>query len=173
MRHQPERLLEVEDLVVDYPGRGWFARPFRALDGVSLDVRHGETVGLVGESGSGKTTFGRAVLGLAPAAAGTIRFDGRDITTADRRERRRLAREIQVVFQDPYTSLNPARTMADILTEPLATHGVPRPRPAPVSAGSSTRWACPPTPDAACPGSSPAASASGSRSPGRWPWSRD
>ncbi len=125
MSGRAERLLEVDDLVVEYRGRGWFAKPFRALDGVSLDVRHGETVGLVGESGSGKTTLGRAVLGLAPVAAGTLRFDGRDITAAGRRERRRLAREIQVVFQDPYSSLNPARTVSDTLTEPLAAHGVP------------------------------------------------
>ena len=72
-------LLEVRDLVVEYPGKGFRAQPFRALKGVSLDIEPGETVGLVGESGSGKTTLGRAVLGLAPVTEGVIRYDGRDI----------------------------------------------------------------------------------------------
>ena len=118
-------LLEIADLVVDYPGKGWRGQPFRALHGVSLDVASGETVGLVGESGSGKTTLGRAVLGLAPVSSGTIRFEGRDIHGLGRRERRRLAPEIQVVFQDPYSSLNPAMTVEDILSEPLQAQQVP------------------------------------------------
>lgn len=119
-----DKLLVVDGVAVDYPGRGWRAPTNRVLHEVSLDVRRGETVGLVGESGSGKTTLGRAVLGLVPVAAGEIRFDGRAISRLDRRERRSLSSEIQVVFQDPYTSLNPAMTIADILSEPLAVDGV-------------------------------------------------
>jgi peptide/nickel transport system ATP-binding protein len=92
---------------------------------VDLDVQRGETVGLVGESGSGKTTLGRAILGLVPVSSGRIRFEGRDIHTLRRRERRRLAPEIQVVFQDPYSSLNPALTVEDILREPLEAQQVP------------------------------------------------
>jgi ABC-type glutathione transport system ATPase component len=117
-------LLEVRDLVVEYPGKGFRAQPFRALKGVSLDIKPGETVGLVGESGSGKTTLGRAVLGLAPVTEGIIRYDGRDISHLNRRERRDLASEIQVVFQDPYSSLNPAMTIEQILVEPLTVRGI-------------------------------------------------
>jgi ABC-type glutathione transport system ATPase component len=122
----PEPLLEAERVVVEYGGAGWRHRPIRVLHGVSLDVRAGETVGLVGESGSGKTTLGRAVLGLAPVRDGEIRFDGRVITGLGKRERRALSKDIQVVFQDPYTSLNPAMTVEDILTEPLLVAGSSR-----------------------------------------------
>ncbi|CAN7417285.1 ATP-binding cassette domain-containing protein [Microbacterium sp. LjRoot45] len=117
-------LLEVTDLVVEYPGKGFRAEPFRALKGVSLDILPGETVGLVGESGSGKTTLGRAALGLAPVTEGSIVYDGKDISHLDRRQRRALSSEIQVVFQDPYSSLNPSMTIEEILTEPLTAAGV-------------------------------------------------
>jgi len=119
-------LLEVTDLEVEYPGKGLRAKPFRALKGVSLDIRAGETVGLVGESGSGKTTLGRAVLGLAPVTGGSIRYGGREIGRLSRRERRALSSEIQVVFQDPYSSLNPSMTIEQILAEPLTARGVAR-----------------------------------------------
>ncbi|MDA4891909.1 ATP-binding cassette domain-containing protein [Microbacterium resistens] len=119
-------LLEVRDLRVAYPRKGFRRPPVEILHGVSLDIRPGETVGLVGESGSGKTTLGRAILGLAPVTGGVIRFDGADITRAPRAQRRRLARDIQVVFQDPYGSLNPALRIEDILAEPLQVQGVRR-----------------------------------------------
>ena len=117
-------LLEIADVDVVYPGRGFRSKPFHALHSVSLDIAEGETVGLVGESGSGKTTLGRAVLGLAPVTAGSISFDGNDITHLSLRERRAVARDIQVVFQDPYSSLNPAMTVQDILSEPLGVQGI-------------------------------------------------
>lgn len=119
-----EKLLEATDVVVEYPGRGLGAKPFRALQGVSLDVLPGETVGLVGESGSGKTTLGRAILGLIPVHSGDIRFLGTSIGRAGRAERRRISRNLQVVFQDPYSSLNPVMTVEDILVEPLMVHGL-------------------------------------------------
>jgi ABC-type glutathione transport system ATPase component len=119
-------LLEVRDVEVAYPMKGFRAKPFRALKGVSLDIRAGETVGLVGESGSGKTTLGRAVLGLAPVTGGSIIYRGRDIAHLGRSARRALSSEIQVVFQDPYSSLNPALTIEQILSEPLTARGVHR-----------------------------------------------
>ncbi|XVQ07288.1 ATP-binding cassette domain-containing protein [Spirillospora sp. CA-255316] len=119
-------LLDVRDLRVAFPGRGLRAKPVEVLHGVRLHVASGETLGVVGESGSGKTTIGRAVLGLVAPSAGSILFDGTDITRADVKIRRALARHIQVVFQDPYSSLNPALSIGDILTEPLIAHGVTR-----------------------------------------------
>jgi len=121
---QAAPLLDIKDLVVEYPGKGFRAQPFRALKGVSLDILPGETVGLVGESGSGKTTLGRAALGLAPVTEGSIVYDGKDISHLKRQERRALSSEIQVVFQDPYSSLNPSMTIEQILTEPLTTRKV-------------------------------------------------
>jgi peptide/nickel transport system ATP-binding protein len=119
-------LLTVDQLVVDYPVRGWRQPPVRVLKGISLDIRPGETLGLVGESGSGKTTLGRAILGLAPVTGGEIRLGGQRISNLGKRERRALSRDVQVVFQDPYTSLNPAMTVGDILTEPLLVTGSSR-----------------------------------------------
>lgn len=119
-------LLQVTAVNVLYPTPGWRRPPFHALHDVSLDVQAGETVGLVGESGSGKTTLGRAVLGLAAIDTGTVSFDGKDITHASRRDRRRLSQDIQVVFQDPYSSLNPAMTISAILAEPITAQGESR-----------------------------------------------
>ncbi|MFK4834179.1 ATP-binding cassette domain-containing protein [Microbacterium sp. ZW T2_14] len=117
-------LLEIRDLRVAYPGRGIRKRPVEILHGVSLDVRAGETVGLVGESGSGKSTLGRAALGLAPVTGGTITLDGEDIAHATRARRRELAVDLQVIFQDPYSSLSPALTVGDTLAEPLRARGI-------------------------------------------------
>ena len=116
------RLLEVKDLVVRFPGpRG---NSITVIDGVSFDLAAGETLSLVGESGSGKTTIGRAILGLAPVTAGSISFRGETISNVPRSRRRKLASDIQVVFQDPYSSLNPSMTVESILVEPLAAAGV-------------------------------------------------
>ncbi len=119
-------LLAFDDVSVEFRTRGWRRRMFRAVDSVTLAVAPGRTLGLVGESGSGKSTLGRTALGLAPVSAGTVSFDGQDITHIDRRKRRNLATSIQAVFQDPYSSLNPAMTVGDILAEPLTAHGVSR-----------------------------------------------
>lgn len=119
-------LLEVSDLRVAFPGRGLRAKPVEVLHAVSLAVSPGETLGLVGESGSGKTTIGRAVLGLVKPSGGEIVFDGTRLSGLTPRERRPLAKDIQVVFQDPYTSLNPSMTVGDILAEPLIVQGASR-----------------------------------------------
>lgn len=121
-------ILDIADLSVSFPGKGFRATRNRVLSGIDLQIRPGETLGLVGESGSGKTTIGRAVLGLVPVESGTITFDGRRIDNAGRAERRRVSRDLQVVFQDPYTSLNPSMTVGDTLMEPLLAQGVDRPQ---------------------------------------------
>jgi oligopeptide/dipeptide ABC transporter ATP-binding protein len=126
----PAPLLEVRDLVKRYPvRRGMFARVsswVRAVDGVSLDVRPGETLALVGESGSGKTTLGRCILRLVEPDAGSIHFDGADFLALPAKPLRRARRNIQVVFQDPYGSLNPRMTIGAIVREPLDIHGIGR-----------------------------------------------
>ena len=119
-----ESLLDVSDVKVAFPVAGWRRPPVEILHGVSLSVAPGRTVGLVGESGSGKSTLGRAVLGLAPVTAGTIRFQGREIQDLSKAERRPLAADLQVVFQDPYSSLNPAMSIGAILAEPLRARGI-------------------------------------------------
>jgi peptide/nickel transport system ATP-binding protein len=116
-------LLEIDALRVEFPGKGFRAKPHEVLHGASLTIDRGEVLGLVGESGSGKTTIGRAVLGLVKPSGGTIRFQDEDITHAGSARRRELAKDIQVVFQDPYSSLNPALTVGDILSEPLVIQG--------------------------------------------------
>ena len=137
------------------------------IKGVSFDLAAGETLSLVGESGSGKTTIGRAILGLAPVTGGAISFRGQTISNISRKRRRQLATDIQVIFQDPYSSLNPSMTVETILVEPLKAAGVE---------GGAARVRelldavrLPRTPAAATRGSSPAASASGWPSPVRWP----
>lgn len=116
-------LLTTNDLSVGYPGRTALSKPVQVLSDISIDIRPGETLGLVGESGSGKTTLGRAILGLAPITGGRISFEGEDLAHVSKRRRRELAADIQVVFQDPYTSLNPSMTIEQILAEPLWAAG--------------------------------------------------
>ncbi len=121
-------LVSVRGLSVHFPvGGGWIGRGgevVRAVEDVSVDIARGEIVGLVGESGSGKTTIGRCLLGLVERTAGTIEFDGRDLASLNRSERKALKRRMQVVFQDPFASLNPMLTVARIIGEPIAHHGL-------------------------------------------------
>jgi oligopeptide/dipeptide ABC transporter ATP-binding protein len=122
-------LLEVSELSVRYRTRRR-GREVTAVDRVSLAVGQNETVGLVGESGSGKTTLSRAVLGLTAPSGGAVRFEGEDITRASRKRRRELSQHLQVVFQDPYGSLSPTRTIGQTLAEPLIAHRLASPRQA-------------------------------------------
>lgn len=120
-------LVEVRDLTKIYPtGESVFgggARgELRAVDGVSLDIQQGETLGLVGESGSGKSTLGRLILRLIEPTAGTIRFDGRDLIGASRRDMQSLRRNMQIIFQDPFGSLDPRMRVEDVVAEPLVIH---------------------------------------------------
>jgi oligopeptide transport system ATP-binding protein len=121
-------LLEVRNLVKHFHvARGMFGGTrgvVRAVDGVSFAIRRGETLGLVGESGCGKTTTGRCILQLERPTSGEILFEGRDLARLDQAALRPYRRRIQVIFQDPYSSLNPRMTVGEILAEPLAVHGI-------------------------------------------------
>jgi len=121
-------LLEVSELSKEFTvSRGWFGQPTRvlhALSDVSFTIAPGETLGLVGESGSGKSTLGRCVLQLTPATRGSVRFEGQELTALHPRALRPVRRHLQVVFQDPYGSLNPRLTVRQALGEPLRLHGL-------------------------------------------------
>jgi len=120
-------LVEVRHLVKEFPARGGQWRRgarVRAVDDVSLTVEEGETFGLVGESGSGKTTTGRCILRLVTPTSGEVRFRGEDVLSASRGRLRELRREMQIVFQDPQSSLNPRMRVGAIVEEPLVIHGV-------------------------------------------------
>jgi len=121
-------LLQVRDLHKYFPiHAGVFSRhvgDVKAVDGIDFSIRAGETLGLVGESGSGKTTAGRVVLRLLPATKGEVIFDGRSVHELPREEVRKLRKEMQIIFQDPYASLNPRMTVGDIIGEPLRIHGL-------------------------------------------------
>ncbi|AAT59062.1 MULTISPECIES: ABC transporter ATP-binding protein [Bacillus] len=116
-------LLKVEDLKVHFPIKGgFFGRTLdyvRAVDGVSFELQPGETYGIVGESGSGKSTTGKAIMHLTKATEGSIHFNNRDLTKLSRSELREQRKDIQMIFQDPYSSLNPKKRVMDIIAEPL------------------------------------------------------
>jgi peptide/nickel transport system ATP-binding protein len=120
-------LLSIRDLVKVYQtDEGMFGktkRKVRAVNGVSLDIMQGETLGLVGESGCGKTTLGRMILRLIEPTSGGITFNGQDVLAASGSELRRLRRNMQIIFQDPFASLNPRMRVEQIVTEPLVIHG--------------------------------------------------
>jgi ABC-type oligopeptide transport system ATPase subunit len=128
-----EPLVEVRDLVKHFPiSRGivWKRRigAVRAVDGVSFEVRRGETLGIVGETGCGKSTTARLVMRLLEPTSGSVHFDGRDITHSKGDELKAIRREMQMIFQDPYSSLNPRKTVGSIVGEPFAIHGLHRDR---------------------------------------------
>lgn len=118
-------LLEVRDLVKIYRSEGAFGQPqreMRAVNGVSLDIHAGETLGLVGESGCGKSTLGRMVLRLIEPTSGSVRFNGQDVLASSPAQLRRLRRDFQIIFQDPFASLDPRMDVAEIVAEPLLIH---------------------------------------------------
>ncbi len=125
-------LLRVENLVKHYaPGQGLLSRLLgqkprmvQALNGVSLEIRAGETLGLIGESGCGKSTFGRAILRLHEPTSGSVRFGGTDVLALDPAALKAMRRRMQIIFQNPYASLNPRKTVAQILAQPLRLHGL-------------------------------------------------
>jgi oligopeptide/dipeptide ABC transporter ATP-binding protein len=123
-------LLEVTDLRKTFPARtGLFGNVIdrvHAVDGISFSIAEGRTLGLVGESGCGKSTVGRAILRLIEPSSGAIRFEGNDVTALASAELRALRRRMQIVFQDPYSSLNPRKRAGEIVAEPLMVHGVAR-----------------------------------------------
>jgi peptide/nickel transport system ATP-binding protein/oligopeptide transport system ATP-binding protein len=124
-----EALVEVRDLKKHFPIKKGILRAkqvgaVKAVDGVSFDVLRGETLGLVGESGCGKSTTARLITRLLDPTAGSISYDGRDIATMSRRELKPLRRDMQMVFQDPYSSLNPRKTVGTIISEPFVIHGM-------------------------------------------------
>jgi oligopeptide transport system ATP-binding protein len=146
-------LLEVDGLVKEFPGR---SGTVRAVDDVSLSVAVGETLGLVGESGSGKSTIARLVVRLLEPSQGAIRIDGDDVSHLSRRALRSLRRRVQIVFQNPYSSLDPRMTARAIVGEPLKI--------------AWRSWGSGPSTRAAIHTSCRVGSASGSASPGRWPF---
>lgn len=123
-----EPLLSVSGLRVHFPVRAGMLRrqvaTVKAVDGVSFDVHAGETVGLVGESGCGKTTTGRSVVGLVKATEGSVRFQGQEISGLGRRQLKPVRRDLQYIFQDPYSSLNPVKRIEEIIAEPMRIHGI-------------------------------------------------
>jgi peptide/nickel transport system ATP-binding protein len=123
-----ERLVEVSDLVKHFPIRAGLLQrqvgAVQAVDGVSFDVLRGETLGLVGESGCGKSTTARLLLRLMEPTSGSVRFEGEEIAVAKGKRLKELRREMQMIFQDPYSSLNPRKTVGSIISEPFSIHGI-------------------------------------------------
>jgi peptide/nickel transport system ATP-binding protein len=127
-KNSNEVLLEINDLHTHFPIKGGFlgrqVGEVKAVDGVSFKLQRGKTLGLVGESGCGKTTLGRSILRLVEPTSGQIIYNGQDITKLAAPDMRLLRRKMQIIFQDPYSSLNPRMTVGEILTEPLVVHGL-------------------------------------------------
>jgi oligopeptide transport system ATP-binding protein len=128
MSTENNALLRVDNLVMHFPiFRGVIRRQVgavHAVDGVSFQIKRGETMGLVGESGCGKSTTGRTILQLYKPTSGHVYYEGKDLTTLKHEEMRKMRRQMQMIFQDPYASLNPRMTVSEIVGEPLAVHGV-------------------------------------------------
>ena len=125
-------LLQVRDLVKHFPVRGGLLQRavawVKAVDGVSFDIRRGETLGLVGESGSGKSTVARTILRLIPPTGGEVLLEGKSVFKASPSQMKKLRRDMQIIFQDPYGSLNPRMSVGEIIGEGLLVHGVGSPR---------------------------------------------
>ncbi|MEM8744439.1 MAG: dipeptide/oligopeptide/nickel ABC transporter ATP-binding protein, partial [Pseudomonadota bacterium] len=121
-------ILEVRDLRKVFTTKRGFPNPetvhVQAIDGVSFSVRKGESFGLVGESGCGKSTVGRCTLQLIQPTSGEVSYKGQSITQANRRDLNRLRQDIQIIFQDPYSSLNPRMTVGNAIMEPMTIHGI-------------------------------------------------
>ncbi len=126
--HDPANIVEVDDLRVHFPIRSGIFQAtkgaVKAVDGVTFEVRRGETLGLVGESGCGKSTIGRAMIRLREPTGGSVRFDGVDLATLSTGDLRRMRRRMQIIFQDPYGSLDPRMTVGSIIAEPIETHNL-------------------------------------------------
>ena len=164
-------LVEVDDLRVWFPVTSGLlldrhVGDVKAVDGVSLSIERGETVGLVGESGCGKSTLGRAILRLYKPTSGRIVFAGQDITKASENDLQTVRRKMQMVFQDPYASLNPRHSVGRIVGEPLRAHRVSSGKALASTVAELLGWSgFPRTPGTAIRTSSPVASDSGSGSP--------
>jgi oligopeptide transport system ATP-binding protein len=117
-------ILRVKDVVKHFPIGGVGGDVVRAVDGVSFEIRRGETLGLVGESGSGKSTLGRVIAALHPATSGSVLFEGQDLTKLRGNKLRQMRRQLQIIFQDPFASLDPRMTVGEIIAEPLDNFGV-------------------------------------------------
>src|ERR1700682_4342636 len=115
-------ILRVENVYKHFPVGGLGGAVVRAVDGVSFEIRRGETLGLVGESGSGKSTLGRVITALHPASGGSVLFEGKDVTKLRGGKLRQIRRQLQIIFQDPFASLDPRMTVGEIIGEPLDNH---------------------------------------------------